>query len=223
MKNIWYFEEVDLNEILCPHKFKDHCDMHPMDCYNKMDFLFSPGDHAKEIYLIAEGKVKIGYYDDAGNEFVRAILGKGELLGVSAFLGEKKRKNFAEIIEDNTYICKLDVDKAKELTRDYRGFEFEIHKRIGQRIQKLERRIEILLFKDARIRLIEFIKDLAEEKGKPSEKGIEIQHDLTQGEIAKLIGTSRKTASLLLNELEDEGLISQSRGMMTIPALNALL
>ena len=223
MKKIWYFEEVDLNEILCPHKFKDHCEMHPMDCYNKMDFLFSPGDNAHEIYLIAEGKVKVGYYDDNGNEFVRAILGKGELLGETALLGEKKRKNFAEVIEDKTYICKLTLEKAKELKRDYKAFEFEINKRIGQKIQKLERRIEILLFKDARMRLVEFIKDLAEEKGVNSEKGIQIQHDLTQSEIAKLIGTSRKTTSLLLNELEDEGLIEQSRGMMTIKDLSRLI
>ncbi len=216
MKKIWYLEEVDLNEILCPHKFKDHCEMHPMDCYNKMDFLFFPGDLAKEIYLIAEGKVKIGYYDDQGNEFVKAILGKGELLGETAFLGTKHRKDFAEVIEDKTYICRLDVNKAKELTRDYKNFELEIHKRIGQRIQKLERRIEILLFKDARMRLVEFIKDLALEKGQPYNGGTLIQHNLTQSEIATLIGTSRKTASLTLNELEDEGLIEQSRGKIFI-------
>lgn len=219
MKQIWYLEEVDLNNILCPHKFKDHCEMHPMDCYNKMDFLFFPGDLAKDLYLIAEGRVKIGYYDDNGNEFVKAILGKGELLGETAFLGAKHHKDFAEVLDDKTYICKLDVKKAKELTRDYKNFELEIHKRIGQRIQKLERRIEILLFKDARMRLIEFIKDLAEEKGQTQNGGTLIQHNLTQSEIATLIGTSRKTASLTLNELEDEGLITQSRGKIYIPNL----
>lgn len=222
MKNVWYFEEVDLFEILCPHKYGDHCYMHPLDCYNKMDFLFFPDDIAREIFLIAEGKVKIGYYDDKGNEYVKAILGKGDILGEKGFLGEQRHKDFAEVLEDKTFICKLDIEKARELARDYRPFGFELHKRIGQRIQKLERRLEILLFKDSRMRLIEFIKDLAMEYGEKQKDGIVIHHDLTQSEMATLIGTSRKTTSLLLNEIEDEGLIEQSRKKIFIPVLEKL-
>ena len=61
-KRIWFFEEVNLYDILCPHKYKDYLKDHPLDLYNKMDFLFLPDDTAKEIFLIANGKIKIGYY-----------------------------------------------------------------------------------------------------------------------------------------------------------------
>jgi CRP-like cAMP-binding protein len=222
-KSIWYLEEVDLFHIICPHKYNDFCEVHPLDCYNKSDFLFFPDDLSQDIYLIASGKVKVGYYDDQGKEYIKAILGKGELLGEKAFLGESRHRDFAEIIQNKTHICKLTVEKAQELARSHRPFSLEIYKRIGMRFRQIERRLEILLFKDARQRLEEFIKDLAAYQGKEQEHGILIEHDLTQSDIANLIGTSRKTVSLLMNELEDQMQIEFSRKQIFIPDMGQLL
>lgn len=222
LKEVWFLDKMDFYKILCPRKYGDHLKTHPLDTYRKMDFLFLQEDNAREIFLVDQGKVKIGYYDEAGNEYVKAILGRGEIFGEMAFLGENRHRDFAEVIEDNTQICKMTVEKARDLARDYVPFGLELNKRIGQRIRKLERRIEILLFKDAKLRLLEFLHDLAEDAGRPKDEGVIIDHSLTQTDIASLIGTSRKTVSLLLNELEDEGQIQFSRRQIFIPNLSAL-
>ena len=221
-KSVWYLEEVDLFKIICMHKYKDFCEVHPLNSYNKSDFLFFPNDLAQDLYLIAKGKVKVGYYDDEGKEYIKAILGKGEILGEKAFLGENRHSDFAEIIQDGTKICRLTVEKARDLARSHRPFSLEIYKRIGMRFRQLERRLEILLFKDARQRLEEFIKDLAVNQGKEKDNGILVEHDLTQSDIANLIGTSRKTVSLLMNELEDEMQIRFSRKQIFIPEMGLL-
>jgi diacylglycerol kinase (ATP) len=78
------------------------------------------------------------------------------------------------------------------------------------------------LFKDVKLRLLEFLMDLAQEFGRTRDGGIHISHTLTQSDIAMLIGTSRKTASLLLNELEDDGLIRHDRRHIFIPDMKAL-
>lgn len=223
MKAIWFLENVDLYEVLCPYKYADHLETHPLDIYNRRDFLFLPDDPVRDIYLIDRGKVKIGYYDDVGEEYVKAILGKGEILGEMALLGQKRHREFAEVIEDNTRICKLSVEKAIELTRDYKNFALELNKRIGDRVRKLERRIEILLYKDARIRLVEFLKDLADEKGRPHGTKVLIEHDYTQQDMASMIGTSRKTVSVLLNELEKEGILSCRRRQIAIEQYDRLV
>jgi CRP/FNR family cyclic AMP-dependent transcriptional regulator len=214
MKTVWYLEKVDLYEVLCPYKYDDHLRAHPLHRYNKRDFLFLPDDPARDIYLIDKGKVKVGFYDEIGDEHVSAILGRGEILGEMAILGLTRHRDFAEVLEDDTRVCKLSVEKAIELTRDYKNFALEINKRIGERVKRLERRIEILLFKDARQRLMEFLKDLLKECGKPCEGKVLVLHNYTQQDIASLIGVSRKTASLLLNELEEKGLISMKRGQI---------
>ncbi|MFN7117611.1 MAG: Crp/Fnr family transcriptional regulator [Saprospiraceae bacterium] len=218
MKQIWYFDSVDLFDILCPYKFADHVMHHPPVTYHKHDFLFLPNETAKEIYLVTEGKIKVGYYDDEGNEFVKVYLSKGEILGEMAFLGQNKHHDFAEVVEEGTQVCKMSVEKARELARDYVPFGTEIHKKIGENIRKLERRLEILFFKDVNKRLIELLKDLKEMYGRPCPKGkgILVEHALTQQELASLIATSRKSVSLMLNELEREGKLELQPGKFWI-------
>ena len=207
-KGIWFFEEVDLYEILCPYKYTDHLKTHPLSSYNKLDFLFMEGDLARDIFLVAEGRVKIGFYDQEGNEQVIAFLGRGEILGEMALFGQKRYKEFAQAMTDHTLICKLRVEKAQELARDYVPFSLTLTKRFGERMQRLERRLQILLFKDARQRLIEFLKDLCRDIGVPYRAGTKIALDITQSDIAALIGSSRKTVSLLFTELEETGLVT---------------
>lgn len=206
-KQLWFFEEVDLFEILCPYKFNDHIKHHPLDCYNKNDFLFMQGDVAREIYLVTDGKVKLSCYDGDGNEQVIAFLGRGEIIGEMALFGQTRYREFAQVVADRTRICKLRVEKAQELVRDYVPFSLTMTKKFSDKVQRLERRLQILLFKDARQRLVEFIKDLCREIGKPYRTGIKIELDITQSDIAALIGASRKTVSLLFTDLENEGLV----------------
>ncbi|MEK7255982.1 MAG: Crp/Fnr family transcriptional regulator, partial [Bacteroidota bacterium] len=162
MNQTWHLENFDFYKVLCPYKYDEHVQKHPNQCFKKHDFLFLEKDPAREIYLIDRGKVKLGQYDAEGNEFVIAILGRGEILGQTALLGEVRHRSFAEVAEDGTQVCKMSVEKARELTRDYVPFAIELNRRIGEHIRRLERRIEILLFKDVRQRLVEFLKDMAE-------------------------------------------------------------
>lgn len=206
-KGLWFFEEVDLYDVLCPYKYNDHLKTHPLSCYNKTDFLFMEGDPVREIYLVAEGRVKIGFYDNDGNEQVIAFLGRGEILGEMALFGQERYKEFAQVVTDRTMICKLRVEKARELARDYVPFSLTLTKRFGERMQRLERRLQILLFKDARQRLVEFLKDLCTDIGMPYRTGVKIMLEITQSDIAALIGSSRKTVSLLFTDLEEAGLV----------------
>lgn len=220
--DIWSLKNFDFYKILCPYKYEEYVKHHPPHKYHKHEFLFHAEDPAREIILIDHGKVKTGHYDPEGNECVIALLGRGEILGQMALLGESHHKTFAEVLEEGTQVCRLSLEKALELTRDYVPFAIEMNRRIGGHIRKLERRIEILLFKDTKLRLIEFLKDMAKDYGRERDGGILVTHSLTQSDIAMLIGTSRKSASLMLNELEDAGLIQFNRVHIFIPDMKAL-
>ncbi len=208
---IWYLKDFDFYKILCPYKLEDHLNKHPNKVFHKHEFLFMEEDLCQDIILIDKGKVKIGNYDHEGNEQVITFLGKGEILGHMALLGEFRHRTFAEVMEDGTQVCRMSVEKARELTRDYVPFALEMNRRIGDHIRKLERRIELLLCKNTKTRLIEFLLDLGRDYGRQRDGGIWISHNLTQSDIAALLGASRKSASLLLNELEDEGFIRFDR------------
>ncbi len=209
MENVWYLENVNLFKILCPHKFNAYKDIHTFNTYNKSDYVYFTDDAASKVYLINEGKVKLGYYTEDGEEVVKAILSKGEVFGEKAVLGEGKRNEFAQSLNNDTSICPIDSSALQELIRDNSTFALGFYKFINFRIRKLERRLQLLLYKDTKTRLLEFIAELCEEYGKLcDETGIDIiNHPYTQKEIATLIGTSRPTLNIVMNELKDEGII----------------
>ncbi|WP_136479815.1 Crp/Fnr family transcriptional regulator [Cognatitamlana onchidii] len=213
MKSIWFFDDVNLFKLLCPHKFKSYKSNHNFDAYKKQDYIYFEQDAANKVYLIEKGKVKIGYYNENGSEVVKAILSRGELFGETAILGEAKRAEFAQSIDNSTSICPVGVDTMHNLMRDNQTFSLKIYKVIGFRLRKLERRLQLLLFKDAKTRLIEFLNELCNEYGYDCEKTGDkiIQHPYTQKDIASLIGTSRPTLNILLNELKDDKFIEFNR------------
>jgi CRP-like cAMP-binding protein len=209
MRSLWFFEDVNLFKVLCPHKFKAYKNNHTFDAYKKKDYIYFEDDSANKVYLIEKGKVKIGYYTEDGTEVVKAILTRGELFGEKAILGENKRDEFAQSVDNSTSICPIGVQTMHNLMRDNQTFSFKIYKLIGFKLQKLERRLQILLFKDAKTRLMEFLHELCEEYGYDCEKTGDhvINHPYTQKEIACLIGTSRPTLNILLNELKGENVL----------------
>lgn len=213
MSKIWYLENVNLFKILCPHKFKAYKDCHNFYQYKKSDYIYFEDDASSKVYLIDKGKVKLGYYTKEGNEVVKAILCKGELFGEKAILGEEKRNEFAQSIDNNTSICPIGVPVLHELMRDNQTFTLKIYKFISFRIQKLERRLQLLLFKDAKTRFLDFLDELCDDYGVGCEEtgGMKIKHPYTQKDIANLIGTSRPTLNLLMNELKEDGTIDFNR------------
>ena len=213
MNSIWVFEDVNLFNLLCPHKFKEYKSCHNFDVYKKSDYIYFEADASNKVYLVEKGKVKIGYYNEDGLEVVKAILSKGELFGEKAILGEEIRDEFAQSIDNVTSICPVGVDTMHELMRNNQSFSLKIYKVIGFRLRKLERRLQLLLFKDAKTRLIEFLDELCVDYGYDCEKTGDkvIQHPYTQKDIASLIGTSRPTLNILLNELKEENIIEFNR------------
>jgi len=213
MKSVWYFEDVNLFKILCPHKFKTYKSTHEFDSYKKKDYIYFEQDSASKVYLIEKGKVKIGYYTEDGNEMVKAILSRGEIFGEKAILGESKRDEFAQSVDNSTSICPVGVQTMHDLMRNNQTFSFKIYKLIGFRLKKLERRLQILLFKDSKTRLLEFLNELCNDYGYDCQETGDkiIHHPYTQKDIACLIGTSRPTLNILLNELKEDNFLSFNR------------
>lgn len=218
MKSIWFFDDVNLFKKLCPHKIESYKSNHDFAVYKKEDYIYFEKDSSNKVYLIEKGKVKIGYYNQEGKEVIKAILTKGELFGETAILGESKREEFAQSIDNSTSVCPVSVDAMHDLMRENETFSFKIYKIIGFKLKKLERRLQLLLFKDVKTRLMEFLSELSIDYGYDcNETGDKIViHPYTQKNIASLIGTSRPTLNILLNQLQNEKIIKFSRKKIRI-------
>lgn len=220
--NIWYLENVDLYDFLCPHKVPSMEEKHTFHHYDKDQFIYMEDEPADQLYLIAKGRVKIGSYNEDGKEIVKAILAQGEVFGELALTGEEKRSDYAQALDDDTAICTMDIAELQDLMAENKSLKLKIYKLIGLRIKKLERKIESLVFKDARTRIIDFLRDMANEKGKKVGFEIMFKNYLTHKDIASLTGTSRQTVTTVLNQLKDKNIINFDRRRFLIRDMDKL-
>ncbi len=220
--NIWYLEQIDLFEILCPTKTPNMGEKHAINTYNKDEFIYFPDDPSNKVYMVSEGRVKIGSYLDGGKEIVKSILTKGELFGELALTGEDHRTDFAQAMDNGTRVCPMTVDDLQDLMKDNQPLSLKILKLVGFRLRKTERKIESLVFKDARTRIVEFLKEMAEEKGQKVGFEMMIKNHLTHKDIASLTGTSRQTVTTVLNELRESNVINFDRRRILIRDMEKL-
>jgi CRP-like cAMP-binding protein len=133
-----------------------------------------------------------------------------------------KTKDFAQALDNDTRICAMSIDDLKHLMKDNQELSFKILKIVGLRIRKMERKLESLVFKDARSRIIDFLRDTALEKGQKVGFEIMIKNHLTHKDIASLTGTSRQTVTTVMNDLREKNLINFDRRRILIRDVDKL-
>lgn len=188
----------------------------------KNDYIYFPEDPSSSLFFLKKGRVKIGSYSDDGKEIIKAILGPGEIFGEMSLIGEDKRKDFAMALDNDVTLCAMGMNDMEEMMEGNSGLSLKVTKLIGFRLQKTERRLESLIFKDARTRIIDFIVDMGKENGKAIGKEILVKHNLTHQDIANLTATSRQTVTTILNELKEQNMIHLERNQFLIRDIDNL-
>lgn len=213
---LWYLETINLFKDLKEGEMEMVERITTMRTMEKNHFIYFPEDPSNVIFLLKEGRVKIGSYSNDGKEIIKAILYPGEVFGELSIIGEGKRKDFAQALDNNVRICAINKKEMERLLSSVPHLNFEITKIIGDKLQKVERRLESLVFKDARQRIIDFVKNTAIEKGREVGYGYVLKHELTHQDMANLTATSRQTVTIVLNELKEDGIINFDRKSILI-------
>lgn len=188
----------------------------------KNQYIYFPEDPSKMLYFLKMGRVKIGSVSPDGKEIIKAILHPGEVFGELSVTGEDKRTDFAQALDGDVIICAMGVADMMEMMEMNPALSLRITKLIGFRLKKIERRLEALVFKDTKDRIIDFLREIAEEKGKRIGDQIFIKLKLTHQDIGNLTGTARQTVTSILNDLKNEGKISFDRSTIIINDIKKL-
>jgi CRP/FNR family transcriptional regulator, cyclic AMP receptor protein len=221
-QSFWYLENIDVTGIFCPKKLgRGEMDNHPHKVIKRGEYIYLPNEFADRIYFITEGRVKIGTYGDGGKEITKAILNSGEVFGELSLIGEERRRDFAHAMEDTT-VCVLSVNDMKSLMRDHTALNLFLMKILGSRVLEMEQRLESLVFKDSRTRIIEFLHELGRKKGQRIGYEMVVRKFITHQEIANLTATSRQTVTTVLNDLRNRNIITFNRKRLLIRDMDQL-
>lgn len=221
-KPLWYLENIDVTGLFCPKKVgRGDMEEHAHKHYKKGEYIYLPEEYADKVFFLTEGRVKIGAYGDSGKEITKAILGPGEVFGELSLIGEERRRDFAHAMED-TVACVMSVQDMKNMMRDHSAIGLFLMKVMGSRMLEMEQRLESLVFKDSRTRIVEFLIELGEKKGQRVGYEMLVRRFLTHQEIANLTATSRQTVTTILNELRNDNIITFNRKRLLIRDMGRL-
>ncbi|MDX1477503.1 MAG: Crp/Fnr family transcriptional regulator [Saprospiraceae bacterium] len=177
----------------------------------KYTYIYHQDDQAEYVYLLAEGTVKIGTQHNDGREMIKRILHPEAVFGEIGLFSNDRHNSFAMTLNTEVRVYRVSVSSFRQLMRQSAQLNFNVLEMIGRRLTNTEKRLESLIFKDARARIIDFLRFNAETRGRKVGFETFFKHNLTQQDIANFTGTSRQTVTSVLNELRKSNLIYFNR------------
>jgi CRP/FNR family transcriptional regulator len=164
-----------------------------------------------KLHLLIKGKIKITESNDTEEELVKDILTAPDIFGDLGLQGQFSLAELAKALTSNTIICSFHVRDFKNLLQDNTIVALNYANTVNEKLRRLENRHSDLVLRDAKSRLIRFMKHWAYTDGNRIGDKIILNNYLTHSDIAGVISTSRQSVNVLFNELRDAGLLIYDR------------
>lgn len=211
-----FIEQFPLFSSLSAEERELLCGMLEHRVKTRYSFIYLPGDNSDHLYFLARGTVKIGTHSSDGKEVIKHLIHPMAMFGELGLIGENQRTEFAQALKEDVHIYALRVDDFQRLMRNNFDLCNKVMTSFGSRLVSAESKLESLIFKDARTRIIDFIKDSISKRGRRVGYEMLLRHSLTHQDIANITCTSRQTVTLVLNELKKSDLIYFNRGKILV-------
>jgi CRP/FNR family transcriptional regulator len=166
--------------------------------------VFREGDTGDRLFVVIDGKVKISRAAADGRENLLAVLGPGEMFGELSLFDPGPRTATATTITDSR-LASLDHDDLRPLLLDRPGVAVHLLQALAKRLRRTNEAMADLVFSDVPGRVAKALLDLSEKFGTAEGDGLRVRHDLTQEELAQLVGASRETVNKALSEFATRG------------------
>ncbi|WP_293786128.1 Crp/Fnr family transcriptional regulator [uncultured Aeromicrobium sp.] len=168
------------------------------------EILFNEGDEGDKLYVVISGKIKLGRTSPDGRENLLAILGPGQMFGELSFFDPGPRSATATAVTDAS-LKSLGHDALSPVLNNHPDVAKALLNQLAGRLRRTNEVVGDMVFSDVPGRVSKALLDLADRFGREAEDGIYVNHDLTQEELAQLVGASRETVNKALADFASRG------------------
>ncbi len=178
--------------------------------------LFKEGDDGDNLYVVSNGKVKLGTKSPDGRENLLMILGPGDMFGELSLFDSGPRTATATAVTDSKLLT-LGQDKVIPWVREHPEVSLQLLARLASRLRRTNEVVGDLVFSDVPGRVAKALIDLGVKFGEKRPEGLFVNHDLTQEELAQLVGASRETVNKALADFAQRGWLRlEARSVMIL-------
>jgi CRP/FNR family transcriptional regulator len=179
------------------------------------EHLFMEGDDGDALYVVIEGKMKLTRAAADGRENLLSVVGPGEMFGELSLFDPRPRTSSASAVTDAA-LASLKHEALIPWLRERPDVSLHMLRQLARRLRRANDVNADLVFTDVPGRVAKNLLDLAERFGNQESDGLHVHHDLTQEELAQLVGASRETVNKALADFA-------ARGWLQISARSVLI
>lgn len=168
------------------------------------DVLFAEGDPGDHLFLLTDGRVKLGHLAHDGRVGLTGVAGPGDFFGETSIIDPSPHA-FRAVAMTMGRAVTLDRATLTWWTERRPEVTEQLLRILARRVRRTCRAVSEVLCDDAATRLAQRLIDLAQQFGRQRDGTVALEHGLTQEEIAQLIGTSRETVCKVLQDFGRRG------------------
>jgi len=174
--------------------------------------VFHEGDPGDALYVVVEGRVRMSVLSGSGGEATLALMGPGECFGDLALLDGRPRSATATAVQ-TTKAFMVARDDFIPWVKERPAAALALLETLALRLRRTDETVTDLVFLDLPQRLAKHLLRLGAEHSDNAQRP---RVQVTQGELANMLGVSRESVNKQLNLFAREGWITLTRGAVTI-------
>ena len=183
--------------------------------YNRGETVFAEGEQGDTLYIVVTGKVKIGRRATDGRENMLSVMGPSDMFGELSLFDPGPRTATATVLTDGR-LASLAHSSLRPWINDRPEIAEQLLRVLARRLRRTNDALADLIFTDVPGRVAKQLLALAERFGSPEGEGTRVHHDLTQEELAQLVGASRETVNKALADFASRGWVRVDSRALTI-------
>ena len=188
--------------------------------YQNRDYLLRENEPANGIHVILSGIVESTHAGTQGRELMLATWEAGDFVGAPYILGDHRHSWSARAL-GRVEALHLDQDAIRTLIAQSPSFAVALIECLGFKGETYSMLAQTLAGQKAAERLVLLLVKLCENAAQDESRPISLGR-ITQANLARMIGATRQSISLILSRLQDDGIISTGPTKMVVNDLAAL-
>lgn len=184
--------------------------------YPARAIIFHQDEPGRALFVIVSGRVRVFLTGDRGQQMTVDILTRGEVFGEMALFGTYSRSASVTTLT-TTHTLMLQREHFHQYLREMPEIGIHMLQVLSNRLRSTTAYAAEMAFNDLPGRTARVLLTLAERHGSPCGQGIELHVDLTQSELASLVGTTRESMNRILGAFRDHGLVRLDGHRITLP------
>lgn len=166
--------------------------------------LFTEGEPGDILYIVLAGKVKLGRRSPDGRENLVAVMGPSDQFGELSLFDPGPRTATATVVTD-ARLALLPKAALQAWVQDRPQIAMQLLRVVARRLRRTNTMLADLIFVDVPGRVAKQLLQLAQRFGSVEGAHLRVTHDLTQEELAQLVGASRETVNKALADFAARG------------------